>query len=172
MFTNVKGGQHQPQKLHLKGEYVIIDPCYIWGSLHHSSKAWDEIHKMWEWDKYPNNCGHDWVTCEKDGKTILMFGTAYGDGSYPVYQSGIMIGEFGVDSGKVAVIPKELIPKNNNHTGVEVTLDGTLDGLVGISAGNAIIGDVQIVTDHSDDEDEDDFDEEDEEIEEEDTEND
>ncbi len=30
MFTNVKGGKYQPQKLHLKGEYVIIDPCYIW----------------------------------------------------------------------------------------------------------------------------------------------
>ncbi len=130
---------------------------------------------MWEWDKYPSNCGHDWVTCEKDGKTILMFGTAYGDGSYPVYRLGRiagqneMIGEFGVDSGKVAVIPKELIPKNNNHAGVKVTLDG----LVGIVSGNAIIGDVKIVTDHSDeDEDDEDFDEEDEEIEEEDTEND
>lgn len=159
MFTNVKGGLQQPDKLRLKGKYVIIDPCYVWGSSK-SQSTWDEIHQMWEWDKYPNQCGHDWVTCKKDGKTIFMFGTAYGDGSYPVLRLGRIagqdeeLGHFGVDSGKVAIIPVGLIPKNNNHSGVRVTLDG----LVNLSNGNAIIGNVKIVTDDSDDEDLEDLD--------------
>lgn len=81
---------------------------------------------------------------EIDGKRIPVMSTAYGDGSYPVFdpETGLEVGMFGVDAGLFA-----FIPWNHESHGMRSDL-GTIievDGVLTCDNGNAYINDKLVV---------------------------
>lgn len=135
-ITNVPGRPEAAQDIRLTGEYLIVDPCYV----DVLNNKWNDLHEMWEWDKYSNGCGHDWVVFKLNGKWAAMWGTKYGDGSYPVYRHKRKIGRSGVDSGKLAFVPKEFCE------GATLGTDVKVDGYFKVDDGNATVGEVKVVT--------------------------
>ena len=77
------------------GKYFLGDPCYCF------EDSWSGIvDQLYEKDR-------NGYTAEINGKTILCFNTAYGDGGY--YDSNHPETEFSVDAGLIGLTPVELI---------------------------------------------------------------
>jgi len=75
------------------GKYVIVDPCYVvpdddWMPLLDSAKFFDD------------DVAEGWTP---DGKHVVGFGTAYGDGFYADNQGG----GYGVDAGLIGIVRAE-----------------------------------------------------------------
>ncbi len=69
------------------------------------------------------------TTFEIAGKIVHVMSTAYGDGSYPVFdpKTGKRVGGFGVDAGLFAFIPAETLPEGmRGDLGTIVNVDGVL----------------------------------------------
>lgn len=82
------------------GKYFIGDPCYVLGH------RWEEVCAL-HWADHTLSCNDN--TClpvyELDGRKVVEFHTAYGDGGY-YDQFGAC---YGVDSGTIGAVPVELI---------------------------------------------------------------
>ena len=79
------------------GQFYIGDPCYVLSE--------ENYHNIWG-----NQHNFDYGTIEiDDNKEFIVHGTAYGDGSYEDQFGHV----YGVDSGTLAVIPLELVAKND-----------------------------------------------------------
>ncbi len=81
----------------LSGKFYIGDPCYVLSD--------DIYYGVWD-DKYNFKDGQ--IYCE-DGLAFIVHGTAWGDGEY----DGTNGKSYGVDSGTLAVIPIELVSKED-----------------------------------------------------------
>ena len=137
-IANVRGGRGKPPQVILDGTYIVIDPCYV----DCISAEWDSFHAMWEWNKYEDHNGHEWVLMELDGRVAVMFLTASGDGLYPVKQNGELVGEAGVDSGSLAFIPTNIDGAIPRDLGVKVEICGFFK----CKEGNAQVGNVLVLT--------------------------
>ena len=134
------------------GEYVVIDPCYVYGE---DDNFWQHFVDLLYKDRDDFVDGY----FEIDGHLIYCFGTKWGDGIYPVYEKGNEIGTCGVDAGMLALIPASVV--TNDRLGVHIRLDRPLRPSEW-DEGNIKIGDYEIKTsgfDEPEDEDEDDDDE-------------
>ncbi len=92
------------------GKYLVTDPCYVY-----PDKFWSE---------FCNLIG-DGGLLSADGKNFFVWGTAYGDGAYPVFSesSGEIKGEAAVDAGLLAIIPLALVKKWYKRRPGHVSLD-------------------------------------------------
>lgn len=166
-----------PKDLQLKGRYLAIDPCYVV-----PDKLWDAFcdeHTKLELVPGGSPMGHPYKDsdgeikmksdyledfrrtgkcCDINGRTCVIFSTAYGDGCYPIYKNGTLLGECGVDAGLLSFldIDEETIKAvkrdeedecDINSLGVFVELDGLFTMP---SNGNAVVGDVSLLTDEDD----------------------
>ena len=90
----------------LKGEYYIGDPCYVFPN--HSD--WDDVcDEMFGEEEYDFNDREQLRLFEINGIKSFWFGTAYGDGEYPLYVNNSMVDTLGVDAGMLSLIPIEII---------------------------------------------------------------
>jgi hypothetical protein len=97
----------------------IGDPCYIL-----QDELWDDAcNQIFKSGKEAVHV----ITVNDKGKkfSFVQCGTFYGDGCYPS-QTGF---EYGVDAGCLAIVPEELIHKDDNH-------DETLGQLFEIESGS------------------------------------
>ncbi len=104
-----------------KGEYWIGDVCYIFP---------DEF-----WSEYVGKCFEDTNGIGKDcqgaiteynGIKFFTCSTSFGDGEYPVLKDDQVIGNCGVDSGGLALVPLSLAqtwPQWEENNGLGVILD-------------------------------------------------
>lgn len=150
----------------VSGKVFIVDPCYVicdWQQFCQDSL--DALDK------------HEGIKVESPYGTFFVSSTAYGDGSYPVYKGAERVGEAGVDSGLLSVIPMDVFEKIVQQDGKELNEkweDGIewlkkelgvvveAEGVVEFSGGNIVVlskneGNVYVSTDDSAD----DFDEDD-----------
>ena len=127
-------------KFELKaGNYICIDPCYIY-----PDEEWSDLCDCFEYhgfEKKKGNCRSLTPVSQCNGLEIfykdsrfIVIGTKYGDGAYPIKKGRKTIGELYVDAGLLAVIPLELAAswpefEKNKHLGatVEVKNDMTLE---------------------------------------------
>lgn len=118
MEIKVIGNNTTHDKFALNGEFVVIDPCYVF-----RDDLWAKLIDCWEFGK-TNDDGHDFVIVNIDGHDVVMFSTAYGDGGYPVrdIDDNCVIGEADVDSGCLAFVPIELV--KTKVDGINVIVDG------------------------------------------------
>ena len=132
----------------LKGNYVVMDPCYVIQGK--DDNAWQEMVALMygEGSSIENN----WFLV--DGQLVYIWGTEMGDGSYPVYAHGDWEGEACVDSGTLAFVPlslvKKLVPRQAeairmgiDTLGVLVVLDKAEPNL---SGGDVKVGEVEVFT--------------------------
>lgn len=96
------------------GEYLVGDPCYIWGREGEGLGLYDKLLAI----KSERNNWNETLLLDVGGKFALVFNTAYGDGSYPLTSRFVTQptddGELGVDSGQLAIIDKSLIDSRKN----------------------------------------------------------
>lgn len=150
------------RSVQLKGKYFIGDPCYAISD----DNDWQELCKL----MFPNGVAEfddsnniRVVEIEHNNKVYkcYLFGTAYGDGSYPLCKDGDLVDHLGVDAGMLSLIPAELLQKENYgesvHCGVFMDIDE--DDMMLVNNGNFTYGSLDINT--SGDE-EDEYEEEDE----------
>lgn len=118
----------------LSGRYLVTDPCYIYGD-----QDWDTFCDLLFGGVGLNNSLPSITVFEIDGKIIPVMPTAYGDGSYPVFdpKTGNRIGGFGVDAGLFALIPWDVdshdLPRKSLGTVVEFS------GVLNCVGGNAFV---------------------------------
>lgn len=136
----------------LAGDIVIIDPCYIF-----PENLWSEF------------CDAYWAAkgsaqIEWNGTKMLVNGTAYGDGCYPVVYKGEDVGTAGVDAGLLCVLTLEdarkLAKVGNKIREIKrlgvIIKDYQGNGIIATEQGNFESDFLQVTTDGSDcDEDED-----------------
>jgi hypothetical protein len=155
----------------VKGDYYVVDPCYIFGN---DDNLWKEICS--ELQKCDEILREEGKNCDsyvmniyvKDKDySVFIFGTAHGDGCYPVYKSGKYIGECGVDAGLLSFIKKDITNffKYEDRLGTEVEIKE--DSLINNKNSDVFVGNIAIYTNNIPDEtiedDDDDDDEEDDE---------
>ena len=133
---------------YVRGNYLIIDPCYFLGAEPFWSNFVSELYS----DKFK---GANPITMNAEGYDVFMFNTAYGDGVYPVFNNGMQIGEAGVDAGMLCVVSMEFIEKfckESIDLGVVVNLEetSTPEG----ENGNLTLGNIFVDTAFEDDEEE------------------
>lgn len=83
------------------GRYLITDPCYVFGNPH---EFWLEIcHVLNDRE----------TALEIGGYPVVIVGTAYGDGEYPILREHraqfTQLGTSGVDAGLLAIIPEAAV---------------------------------------------------------------
>lgn len=94
------------REISLSGEYWFGDPCYVF-----PDDEWQQLCKL----MFPNHNEPDFDdkyqirVVNVNGVHCYLFGTAYGDGSYDLKDSGEDIAELGVDAGMLSMIPIELV---------------------------------------------------------------
>ncbi len=81
------------------GEYLIIDPCYVYDK-DHWHKLCNRLHKMQ--DIISDSA---FGMQDEDGNPFLIIPTKHGDGSYDLIKDNNTIFSLGVDSGLLSVIP-------------------------------------------------------------------
>ncbi len=119
------------------GTYYIGDPCYVLSEK--------------DWDKILGNDGHSTIK----GKDVFFAGTAYGDGTYEDQNKN----EYPVDTGCIGIFPVEVCLKTKlkevpkRKMGMIFTFDADFE--VSANNGNFTFGDVEIITDGSNEEEED-----------------
>ena len=99
------------------GEYIIIDPCYVMPD--------DAYQKMIDTIYSTSHMEENQFTYK--GKTMVVFGTAYGDGGYPnTFNNNNIL----VDSGQIAIIPTSVLTKkvikSNANCSVVVTFENNV----------------------------------------------
>lgn len=137
-----------------KGKYWVGDPCYIF-----SDDAWTELCNQMFGNR--NNTEFDdsnhvrvvEVKFENKNFTCYLFGTAYGDGSYPFKFNGKFKDTLGVDAGMLSVIPIELTNIKNwgesKNSGTIITLNKDVIGKMYVNNGDFEFSNViQITTDY------------------------
>jgi hypothetical protein len=91
------------------GTYMLGDPCY-----HVPDDRWSE------WlDKADSSNYSSILVADLDGKTVLGFGTQYGDGSYSDQYGNV----YGVDAGLIGLVPIELCKEIDTALAKEVEFD-------------------------------------------------
>jgi hypothetical protein len=85
----------------LSGKLWIVDPCYVV-----PDELWNSVCGQMFSEKFKNCSEYLFRSC---GMDFFVIGTAYGDGTYPVYRNGVRIGSCGVDAGLLSAIPVELV---------------------------------------------------------------
>lgn len=131
-----------------KGKVWIGDPCYVI-----DNDSWADL---CEYDQISCRDSRDGVVVTTDKGKFFMCSTAYGDGAYPVTQGGKHIGNVGVDSGTLSIIPIEMLEYTSPH-GMIVEASGPAEA----DGGDFECGDIEVATGgDSDDDDELDDDEE------------
>ena len=156
-----------------KGKAWVGDPCYILGM----EPFWQELcEKTFErrGSRYEFKYSDGYVVkLMVDGKPheVMFCGTAFGDGSYPVFVDGIEMGTAGVDSGTLSIIPLDLaktlqeiyVKGNSFDAGVKVSI--AKSEMPWADNGNFGTSNLEVITEGEDDEDEDvsedDYDDED-----------
>jgi len=135
-FTNFREVDLE-KPVHLVGQYLLIDPCYV---------IPDEM-----WDSFCSeisDLGDNPMAFDLNGETAIVFGTAYGDGCYPVDDSHNceIVGECGVDAELLSFLPADeevLKGKYGNHSlGVLVDLDAEFEH----EGGDARVGNISVLT--------------------------
>lgn len=134
----------------LNGKFWIGDPCYIFPDT-----EWQELCNL----MFPNDSNeadfNDSETVrvvEIEGETCYLFGTAYGDGVYPLVVDGKMVDELGVDAGMLSVIPMNLVRKRSNgwskskQFGVNNFTIDVKDAKISVKNGDFTLGDIKIYT--------------------------
>ena len=132
-----------------RGNYLIIDPCYFLGAEPFWGGFCDELHS----DKFK---GETPIVMNAEGYDIFIFGTAHGDGVYPVNSNGMRIGVAGVDAGLLCVISMEFIEKfceGDTKLGVVVNLEET--SVPEEDGGNLTLGNIFVDTNCYEDDEED-----------------
>ena len=128
------------------GWYLVTDPCYVIGEDPFWAKLCD-----WSFEEGKHEDRRSF-SLRLGNHVAFLFGTAYGDGCYPVKQGGNEIGSCGVDAGMLSLIPMEYIEANRieilDGTEIELKHSATPD----YEDGNVTVGRFEIVT--GDDEDE------------------
>lgn len=135
-FTPVSQGRYnfEGQKC------LVIDPCYI--IQDNFDNVYNALCRALSPTYEPKNAGKDlFIEMECDGDRAFIFGTRYGDGCYPVSQSGDLKGRASVDAGILGVFPESILHKigasTNNRLGV--ACDG-ISGNVNHDNGNVSFG--------------------------------
>ena len=144
-----------------KGKYLVIDPCYVFGE---PGLLWTTICNGLS--HYEETCGLGKVdsvfmsvVTKSNNYQVLIFGTAYGDGVYPVIDDGRCLGNAGVDAGLLSFIPAELIKEIGASDRLGVWVELPESASIEVSNGDARIGSLFVDTggcteDNEDDEDE------------------
>lgn len=109
------------------GKYLVTDPCYVMDDYcgEEMLGAYDRCCNI----TLGSNRYGMFRLVEDDPKSVVfVFGTAYGDGGYPVYENGCHLGNSSVDSGQIAFIPLAPFEERGEGLvgdahGVIVTLD-------------------------------------------------
>ena len=94
-MSNANGGK----PIHIEmpaGTYYVGDPCYVF-----ERPSWELLGAQTDWFTNP--------VATLNGRKMLAFGTAYGDG---VYEDGYH-NEYPVDAGLIGVVPIEMIEKSH-----------------------------------------------------------
>jgi len=137
---------HQNQKKFKAGKYLIVDPCYVIGG----DPFWQALCN-YSFPSGEENRDPIYVTIGE--YEIFCWGTAYGDGCYPV-SDGSNSGNAGVDAGMLSVVPMEFIEENNldfgKENGVIVTLEK--NSIPYVNDGNLTLGNITAITKEEEDE--------------------
>ena len=122
----------------------IADPVERAQAMSDACKAYDALRSDVD-AKYGDRRRHVITLFEIDGKQLPVMSTAYGDGSYPVFdpKTGIYAGSFGVDAGLFAFIPWT---EDSHNTRSDLGTVIEVDGILTCDNGNAYI-DGKIVVD-------------------------
>ena len=84
------------------GKYLVTDPCYV---LDGESGEEGAYGKCCDITCGPERHGYFRLNEDNPNSVVFVFGTAFGDGGYPIYKDGSEIGSSSVDSGQIAFIP-------------------------------------------------------------------
>lgn len=110
-----------------KGRYLVIDPCYVLGQSGFITGEADDVWNRFCDEILPIDERNNWViqiTVGNKTYDVVCFSTAYGDGCYPVFDSGVELGHCGVDAGLLSFIPDKLIKEigGDNYLGVWINI--------------------------------------------------
>lgn len=146
MVTKLTVSGDSSLRLQAGETYVVTDPCYVFGS-HDWGRFCDEVF-------FKESQG---VFTFGRSAPVLFSRTAFGDGCYSVNHGDVSLGEFGVDAGLFCVIRKKDAIKHGgvDFAGMAGVCEFVSTGGV-ISVENCgIAGEINCVTDGSDDDEED-----------------
>lgn len=132
--------------LSLSGKYWVGDPCYIF-----PDKEWSKLCSL----MYPNHNEPEFDDSNTirvvnvNGIHCYLFGTAHGDGSYELKDSGNELAILGVDAGMLSMIPMELVKEKGwgetKHCGHIITIKSGKKQ-IGVSGGDFFFGTLSINT--------------------------
>ena len=131
-----------------KGDYIVIDPCYVLGE----DPFWDDFIDF----SFSGEGPHDPTSVVRSGgRAAFIFDTAHGDGVYPVRKDGVPVERVGVDAGLLSLIPVEMLEENDamkyvGDLGARVTLD--IDAYPMYDEGNVTCDNIKVITATEDDE--------------------
>ena len=128
---------HQDTKQFKAGEYLIVDPCYVIGG----DPFWGEFCNYC----FPDGEKRDPISVTIGKHEIVCWGTAYGDGCYPV-TDGERSGEAGVDAGMLSVVPMEFIKENNLETNLGVIVTLNKASIPEVDEGDLTLGNISALT--------------------------
>ena len=129
------------------GDYIVVDPCYIFAD--------DPFWSAFVDYSFPvDEPARDEVMVEVDGKPFYIFSTAYGDGCFPVYEDGVPKGDASVDAGVLSIVPVEILTDevlaDVRRVSVRVSLENGC--MPQRDEGDVTCGNIRIVTSGDDDE--------------------
>lgn len=133
------------REISLSGKYWIGDPCYVF-----PDEEWQQLCKLMYPEGKADFEDRDIIrVVNVNGIHCYLFGTAYGDGSYDLKDSGEDIAELGVDAGMLSMIPIELVNAKGwgetKWAGHVVTLKGGKKR-IGVDNGDFFFGKLSINT--------------------------
>jgi hypothetical protein len=148
-------------------DIVVCDPCYIF--THRIPKlqsAWSDMCSEWfPWDPQgersvpcANHASRGTITYE--GIDILYSSTAYGDGTYKITETRFPYhitngkNHIAVDAGMICILAKSDLLKINPDIDLELCVQ--VREFIGMveSTGKGFTGDLEVITDGTDEEDE------------------
>jgi len=124
----------------LPGDYLVIDPCYVFGE----DPFWRDMCDY----HYSDHSHHPRCTFVLiDGRICTFFNTDNGDGSDPVYDGDRQIGT-AVDGGMLSLIPINLLEDLgiSDDMGLGVTVQIHQEFFPVIQDGNGTFGNITVVT--------------------------
>lgn len=93
-----------------KGEYLFIDPYLL------------DLTCVAAYMRVLDKPPHEAVVTQEDGCPMVIAPTCDGDGVFEVCRGERVIGEVGVDSGTLALVPLTLVDRKDRSRGVRVAL--------------------------------------------------